>query len=354
MAAALGNLTASAVAAAESYEEQRQLRADAQIQARISRLLAHMSVLLGSTLDFGATLKRVANLAVPDFAEWCSVHLITGKGEIQHVAVHHADPRKAELAQRLLRRYPPTLENVHGIGGVLRSGRSEIHNQLTWDELDKSTRKDPHFRLLRRMHLGSVILAPMIARERTLGVITFCTSSPPDRQYTPADLAIAEQLASSAALAIDNAALFAEAERERREAQATAEALRQSNEELERFAYVASHDLKEPLRTVTSYAQLLSKRYRGRLDADADEFIDYQVEASLWMNTLLDAILSYSRLTRRGLSTFAVRWIPRPHSPRRWQTCRGSINESGVIITHDPLPMVMADQIQIPRSSKTC
>ena len=143
------------------------------------------------------------------------------------------------------------------------------------------------------------MLAPMIARERTLGVITFCTSSP-DRRYTPADLVIAEQLAASAALAIDNAALFAEAERERSEAQASAEALRQSNEELERFAYVASHDLKEPLRTITSYAQLLSKRYRGQLDPDADEFIGYLVEASLWMNTLLNAILSYTRLTRGG------------------------------------------------------
>jgi PAS domain S-box-containing protein len=135
----------------------------------------------------------------------------------------------------------------------------------------------------------------------------------------------------------------------RREAEAQlaqkAEELRRSNEELEQFAYVASHDLQEPLRMVASYTQLLSKRYKGRLDSDADEFIAFAVDGASRMQRLIQDLLAYSRVGKRGGELVDV------SSEEALQQAvinlRGAIEESGAQVTHDPLPRVMADDVQL-------
>jgi PAS domain S-box-containing protein len=123
------------------------------------------------------------------------------------------------------------------------------------------------------------------------------------------------------------------------------EALHQSNEELEQFAYVASHDLQEPLRMVSSYTQLLARRYKGQLDSDADEFIAFAVDGATRMQRLIEDLLEYSRAGTRGRdmvetsseAAFAVAEI----------NLRGAIDDGGAIVTHDPLPVVMADETQL-------
>jgi PAS domain S-box-containing protein len=123
-----------------------------------------------------------------------------------------------------------------------------------------------------------------------------------------------------------------------------AELLR-SNAELERFAYVASHDLKEPLRMVTSYLELLRGRYGGRLDADADEFIDYAVDGATRMRGLIDGLLVYSRLGARCRPFQAIDCdvlLDRVMADRST-----AMRESGGFLTRDPLPTVMADAGQL-------
>ncbi|HOB75412.1 MAG TPA: PAS domain S-box protein [Phycisphaerae bacterium] len=123
------------------------------------------------------------------------------------------------------------------------------------------------------------------------------------------------------------------------------EELVRSNAELERFAYVASHDLQEPLRMVSSYTQLLSRRYTGKLDADADEFIAYVVDGCAQMQTLINDLLAYSRVGSQG----------RPPAPTEAQASlqraltnlQVAIQESGATVTSDSLPTVMADQLQL-------
>jgi PAS domain S-box-containing protein len=136
------------------------------------------------------------------------------------------------------------------------------------------------------------------------------------------------------------------------ELQKTQEALRQRTQELERsnadlehFAYVASHDLQEPLRMVASFTQLLAKRYEGKLDSDADQFIGYAVEGAGRMQMLISDLLAYSRVGTRG-NEFA---------PTSCETVleivltnlKTAIEEAGALVTHDPLPTVMADQGQL-------
>ena len=123
------------------------------------------------------------------------------------------------------------------------------------------------------------------------------------------------------------------------------EALARSNQELEQFAYVASHDLQEPLRMVTSYVQLLARRYQNRLDSDAEEFINFAVDGATRMHTLINGLLAYSRVGTRG----------KPFEPTNCETIlqqsldnlKMTMEESGTVVTHDSLPTVMADDLQL-------
>lgn len=121
--------------------------------------------------------------------------------------------------------------------------------------------------------------------------------------------------------------------------------LKRSNADLQQFAYVASHDLQEPLRMVSSYTQLLARRYRGKLDSDADEFIGYAVDGANRMQTLINDLLAYSRVTAQGKVFERV-------------DCNGLLEEvlsnlrvadeqNRAVVTHDPLPTVMADRGQL-------
>jgi PAS domain S-box-containing protein len=121
--------------------------------------------------------------------------------------------------------------------------------------------------------------------------------------------------------------------------------LKRSNEELGQFAYIASHDLQEPLRMVASYTQLLAKRYKGRLDADADEFISFAVDGASRMQQLIEDLLAFSRVATTGnplldtSSEFALE--------QALQNLHWAIQDSGAIVTHDPLPTVQADDTQL-------
>lgn len=123
------------------------------------------------------------------------------------------------------------------------------------------------------------------------------------------------------------------------------EELARSNRELEAFAYVASHDLQEPLRMVTNFVQLLAKRYKGKLDSDADDFINFAVDGAMRMWNLINDLLAYSRVGTRG----------HPFEPIHCETVlqealgnlKVTMEESGAVVTHDSLPTVMADSSQL-------
>jgi PAS domain S-box-containing protein len=121
--------------------------------------------------------------------------------------------------------------------------------------------------------------------------------------------------------------------------------LKRSNDELQQFAYVASHDLQEPLRMVASYTQLLAQRYKGRLDSDADEFIGYAVDGSNRMQGLIQDLLAYSRAGTNGKP---LREISSENALNEGlANLRATIQESGAVVTHDPLPALTTDGTQL-------
>ena len=119
--------------------------------------------------------------------------------------------------------------------------------------------------------------------------------------------------------------------------------LSRSNKDLEQFSYVASHDLQEPLRMVASYMQLLSRRYKGKLDADADDFIGFAVDGTTRMQALIRDLLAYSRV---GTGDAKLAGIASEKSLQKaLVNLRSSIEASGAVVTHDPLPVVMANEL---------
>jgi light-regulated signal transduction histidine kinase (bacteriophytochrome) len=123
------------------------------------------------------------------------------------------------------------------------------------------------------------------------------------------------------------------------------EELRRSNAELERFAYVASHDLQEPLRMVGNYVQLLGKRYKGKLDSDADEFIGFALDGAVRMQRLIEDLLAYSRVSSRG-----AEFAPTDAGivlDGALAHLKLAIEDASAVVTHDPLPVVPADQSQL-------
>ncbi|MGC1616536.1 MAG: PAS domain S-box protein, partial [Candidatus Acidiferrum sp.] len=123
------------------------------------------------------------------------------------------------------------------------------------------------------------------------------------------------------------------------------EELNRSNEELGQFAYIASHDLQEPLRMVASYTQLLSKRYKGKLDSDADEFIAFAVDGASRMQRLILDLLAYSRVGTKGKDLLEI--SSEETLQQALINLRGAIAESGALVTHDRLPQVLADEMQL-------
>jgi PAS domain S-box-containing protein len=135
----------------------------------------------------------------------------------------------------------------------------------------------------------------------------------------------------------------------RRDAESTlarkVEELSRSNEELGQFAYIASHDLQEPLRMVASYTQLLARRYKGKLDSNADEYITFAVDGANRMQRLIQDLLLYSRVGTKGnelLDTSSEGALLQALG-----SLRAAIRESGALVTHDPLPTVLADRSQL-------
>ena len=199
---------------------------------RTSRFLADASRVLTSSLDYTATLQTVARLAVPEIADWCAVHVLEADGAIECVAIAHVDPARETLVRDLMARYPLRPTSKYGVPAVLRTGRSVLRREVPGEIVSALARTPEDLATLRSLELRSVMIVPLIARGRTLGAITFLTAGS-DRRYDERDLAVAEDLAARAALAVDNTRLYADAEDRRREAEVIADLARRSNASLE-------------------------------------------------------------------------------------------------------------------------
>ncbi|MCB0192906.1 MAG: GAF domain-containing protein [Anaerolineae bacterium] len=185
-------------------------------QAEIAHaLLAKIGEVLSTSLDYEVRLNKLAELAVPQLADWCAVDILQEDGLFQRVAVTHVDATKVELARFLHEQYPLDWDKQSGPAEVLRTGQSILYSEITEDMLREGIRDKHYLQLLLDLRLRSLMLIPLTARGKTFGVMTFIWAES-HRYYNESDLALAEEIARRAAVAVDNARLY-QAERDARQ-----------------------------------------------------------------------------------------------------------------------------------------
>ena len=247
------------------------------------QFLANASAVLASSLDCPVTLKEIAHLAVPVLADWCIVDLAGDDGSVSHVAAAYVDPAKEGLAGELRRRYPIDRDATHGIARVMRTGHSAIHpdpKDTVWIA-ENSGAEHPQF--LRALGARSYMICPMIARDKTIGAITF-VSADSTRRFTEADLWVAEDLAHRAAFAVDNAMLY--------------ERARAAIRKRENILNIVSHDLRNPLANILMTAAMLGMQLQPT--TEDNRFLLKQAgiikRSAGRMNELIEDLLSLAKI----------------------------------------------------------
>jgi PAS domain S-box-containing protein len=292
-------------------EQERSARREAEADRRRLEFLAEAGGLIAASLDYEATLRRVAWLAVSQIADWCVIDVVED-GVLRSVALEHMDPAMVQWARDLQDRHPPDPDAPRGVANVIRTGKSEVVAEITDELLVESTDDPEILEILRRLGLRSAMVVPLVARGQTLGAMTFC-SAESARSYGPEDLALAEELGRHAGQAIDNARLFNETqaraeevlrlneELEVRVAARTAE-LEAANRELEAFSYSVSHDLRAPLRAIDGFSRILLTDFSSGLPEDGREYLRIVREGAQQMGRLIDDLLAFARLSRQPLN----------------------------------------------------
>ncbi len=186
------------------------IEASAKAEKQTARLafLAEASIELASSLDLTATIRKVARLAVPDFADWCAIDVMRD-GALHRVAVAHVDPAKVDLAIALHERWPPDPDNPNGPMEVVRTGRPILVPEITDELLVAGARDEEHLKAARELRLRSFLMVPMLVRGKVSGVLTW-VSTDESRTYDEDDVRFAEHVARRSASALDNAELYSQ------------------------------------------------------------------------------------------------------------------------------------------------
>ena len=174
------------------------------------RLLGRAGAALASSLNYESTLQEVAELAVPELADWCGVSIPDRNGVIKQVAVAHSDPEKVAFARRLGERYPSRVSDAGGSAQVLRDGMSQLIPEIPDEMLEQAVVDAEHLELVRSIGIRSGIVVPMTAASgRPMGVISLVNAES-GRVFTEADLELCEELGRRAGIAVENARLYTE------------------------------------------------------------------------------------------------------------------------------------------------
>ncbi len=270
------------VTAEEARRAAEEARAAIEEAERRSAFLAEAGVLLSESLDYEQTLTRLGDLCVKLLADWCMLDLVQGN-ELRRLAGACADPAKQPLLRQLRERYPARWDSPHPAARVLRGGEPLWIPAFTDDLLRSMCEDEEHLELLRALGACSAVVVPLVARGQTFGVLTLSSGTP--GRYGRADLELAREVAHRAAMAIDNARLYGQAQ----------EGIRLREE----FLSVASHELRTPAAgLMLSLESLVHSRSRAQAASrrSTDRLVDLLVRQGKRLVRLSGDLLDVSRI----------------------------------------------------------
>jgi PAS domain S-box-containing protein len=249
----------------------------------LQRFLIEASRVLASTLDGNQALSELTRIVVPTLADWCLVDVIdeAAPGRLKRVAVAHVDHAKVERVRRSTLRNPISLEARSGPGRVARTGQAELVPLVSSEEVKRDMADEAHRRAIEETRAVSYVSVPIEARGNVLGVLTL-VSSESRRRYGDAELALAQEVARRAAMAVDNARLY----------EAALVASRAKSD----FLAVMSHELRTPLNAITGYAELLLMGIPTAIPPQAHGHVQRIRTASRHLLDIVEEILTFSRV----------------------------------------------------------
>lgn len=279
---AIGSLIVTTLAASFRWKA-RQLTAArdaAMAKEERQRLLDESGRVLASSLDYERTISAVAELAVPRFADWCTVDLVVD-GHIERLAVAHPDPEKLRVLRDVDIGLRPGTVDESGIAAVIRSGEPQFFPIVTGAMIEAVARDAEQLAKLRALHIRSAMIVPMTTRGTIIGALTLI-SSRDDHMFSDADFMVAQSLGRRAASAIDRARLY--------------RAARTANEAKTNFIATMSHELRTPLTAILGFQELLADGVSGPVSEGQKQPLQRIKTSALRLQSLIEEILLFARL----------------------------------------------------------
>lgn len=250
--------------------------------------LSEATNILSASLDYRETLNRIAMLAVPELADWCSIDVVEEDGPHQ-VAVAHADPAMLKFAEELHLKYPPDWNAPTGSPNVLRTGVAEFYPYIPEELFEQAAQDAEHLEIIKKLGLKSAMVVPLIANDKILGAITFIGAES-GRTYSETDLGMAKELGLRSALALENAKLYQKSE-------TLADELQHAVRARDEFISICSHELKTPITSMKLQFQLAQRTDPSKLTPEVQQKRISDTNRQLdRMVKLIDEMLDVSRV----------------------------------------------------------